>query len=389
MFLLDKPYVSDFLKRTIKENSIPVVDTTESRGLDLFEGTNLLSEDDAKLDAEKNPLIYTNSENAIGWISKNLSFTDLPQKIELFKDKYKFRELISGLFPGFFYKKVAFNSLDEVNISLIPLPFIIKPSVGFFSMGVYKVNREEEWSEVKEKIKTEVSKALKIYPDQVISYTSFIIEQCINGDEFAVDTYFDSQGAPVILDILQHTFADESDVSDRVYSSSKEIIQSNFKEVHSFLKKIGELAQVKNFPCHVELRKESDGTLIPIEINPMRFGGWCTTPDFTYSAYGINSYLYFYNQQKPDWDKVLEDKDNKVFSLIVLDNSTGVDGDDILFFNYEKLLSDFDKPLELRKINYKEYPVFGFLFVESDDDNLQELENILKSDLKKYITVKS
>jgi hypothetical protein len=75
--------------------------------------------------------------------------------------------------------------------------------------------------------------------------------------------------------------------------------------------------------------------------------------------------------------------------LIVLDNSTGVDEDDILSFNYEKLLADFVKPLELRKINYKEYPVFGFLFTESADDNLQELENILKSDLREYITVKS
>ncbi|MBM9520662.1 ATP-grasp domain-containing protein [Desulforhopalus vacuolatus] len=388
MFLLDKPYVSDFLKRTIKENAIPVVDTIESRELGLLKGTNIISEETAKLEAENNPLIYTNSENTIGWISENLSFTDIPQKIELFKDKYKFRELISDLFPDFFYKKVDFNSLDEIDISSFPFPFIIKPSVGFFSMGVYKVNAGEEWSEVKEKIKNEVSKALKIYPDQVISYTSFIIEQCINGEEFAIDTYFDSQGDPVILNILQHAFSDDSDVSDRIYMSSKEIIKNNFEDVYSFLKKIGELAQVKNFPCHVELRKESDGTLIPIEINPMRFGGWCTTPDFTYSVYGINSYLYYYNQQKPDWDKVLEGKDNKVFSLIVLDNSTGVDGNNITSFNYEKLLSDFAKPLELRRIDYKEYPIFGFLFTESADDNLQELENILKSNLREYITAK-
>ena len=35
--------------------------------------------------------LYSNSENSFGWISENLGFTGLPEKIELFKNKIKFR----------------------------------------------------------------------------------------------------------------------------------------------------------------------------------------------------------------------------------------------------------------------------------------------------------
>ena len=58
---------------------------------------------------------------------------------------------------------------------------------------------------------------------------------------------------------------------------------------------------------------------------------------------------------------------------------------DIKAFDYEQLLTRFEKPLELRKINYGEYPVFGFLFAETRSGNMAELEYILQSDLKEFI----
>ncbi len=150
---------------------------------------------------------------------------------------------------------------------------------------------------------------------------------------------------------------------------------------------IGRRAGVKHFPVHIELRKSSDGRLIPIEVNPMRFGGWCTTADMTYLAYGLNPYIYYFQQKKPDWSKLLEAKAQKLFSIIVLDNSTGVEAQQIKSFDYEKLCTHFEKPLELRKINYREYPVFGFAFVETRADNFKELKYILDSDLREFIEV--
>ena len=191
----------------------------------------------------------------------------------------------------------------------------------------------------------------------------------------------------MVLGILKHVFSSDADVSDRVYVSSKDIIEENLTEFTEFADKIGRVAKVKNFPVHIELRKDRDGTVLPIEVNPIRFGGWCTTADISFLAYGFNPYLYYYRQKKPDWSKLLQGKEGKLFCIVVLDNSTGVDTGKIKSFAYDRLLTKFKKPLELRKIDFHEYPVFGFLFTETEEDNFIELKNILDSDLKEYITI--
>jgi len=390
MFFADEPYISEFFKKTVSDNNIPVIDTEIAKEMKLHSNTNFLSKPDAVKLASKstNPLLYTTSENAIGWISQNLSSTDLPSKIDLFKNKFKFRTLIQSLYPGFYFKEVHINNLESINFHKLPLPFIIKPTVGFFSMGVYKVSDKKEWNNTIELIKNEIDQVKNLYPSEVLDTNTFIIEECIEGDEFAVDAYFNSTGEPVILSILHHTFSSDTDVSDRVYTTSRDIIESNIEEFTNFLKNIGKLSNVKNFPVHVELRRNKKGKILPIEVNPMRFGGWCTTADITYQAYGFNPYLYYYTQKKPDWNKVLINKEGKLFSIVVLDNSTGIEAKNILSFNYEKLMKNFENPLELRKIDFNKYPVFGFLFTETREDNFEELKRILDSDLSEFITEK-
>jgi len=388
MFFVDKPYVSEFFKMTVKDNVIPVVGTEIAKKLGLYSGTKVISEDEAIEIARKtdNPVMYMTSENSIDWITKNLAFSNLPEKIALFKDKLKFRELTKSIFPSFYFKGVCIEDLTKIQFKEITQPFIIKPKVGFFSMGVYKVSSYKEWINTIDLIIEEIEQIKDLYPKEVLDTSSFIIEQCINGEEFAVDAYYNSTGEPVILSILKHTFSSDKDVSDRVYTSSKDIIENNLKEFTNFTEKIGKLAGVKNFPIHIELRRDDDGTLLPIEVNPMRFGGWCTTADISFLAYGFNPYLYYYSQKKPNWSEVLKGKEEKLFSIIVLDNSTGIDVNKITSFNYEKLLLNFEKPIELRKIDYKKYPVFGFLFTETREDNFIELKNILDSDLNEFVS---
>ena len=388
MFFVDEPYVSEFLKKTVKDNAIPVVGTKIAKNLGLYPGTKFISEDEAieLARAADIPAIYTNSENAIGWIAKNLAFSDLPGKIDLFKDKLKFRELTQSIFPSFAFKGVHVEDLGDISFSELPLPFIIKPTVGFFSMGVYKVSNLKEWENTIASLHAEIDQIKDLYPEEVLNTRSFIIEQLINGEEYAFDAYFDSTGEPVVLSILKHVFSSDTDVSDRVYITSKEIVESNLDEFTGFARKIGALANVKNFPVHIELRRDKDGSLLPIEVNPMRFGGWCTTADISFLAYGLNPYLYYYLQKKPDWPEILNGKEGKLFSIIVLDNSTGIDTAEITSFDYEKLLSQFEKPMELRKVDHKTYPVFGFLFTETREDNYIELENILHSDLTEFVS---
>jgi len=389
LFFVDKPFVSDFFKETVRDHGIPIVGTEVSRTLDLYPGTRITTEAEA-INTVLEPgeqLIYTTSENALGWIIKNLAFSVLVEKIDLFKNKVAFRELTRSLAPDFFFQEVCFEDLINLPHPAKELPLVIKPATGFMSEGVYKVKDAGDWDQTIKKILTDGEKSKSHYPPEVVNASSLIIEECIQGEEFALDAYFDANGEAVILNILKHTFSSADDVGDRVYTSSKEIIEENLLEFTEFSTRIGQLAGVKYFPAHIELRRNPDGTLIPIEINPLRFGGWCTTADLTYHAYGFNPYVYFYSQLKPDWEEILTNKAGKLYSIIILDNSTGIDPTKIISFEYQKLLADFENPLELRKFDFTEYPVFGFLFAETSIENEVELEKILVSDLKEYITI--
>lgn len=387
MIILDKPYISEFLLNTLDRNRIPVIHNSVAD--EFIKGRNLLliSENDAidKFTNDPDCLLYTNSENSISWIEEKLQHTRLPEQIRIFKNKIVFRDLLKDIYPDYFYAKVSLDDIDSLDVEKFPFPFIIKPAVGFFSLGVYQVENPLEWQAIVLTIKNEVELIKNLYPPEVLHTGEFIIEECINGDEFAIDCYFDKSGKPVVLNIMKHIFSSGKDVNDRVYITSKEIIEEFKDIITAFLSRIGERTYLRNFPAHIEVRIGSDGTIAPIEVNPLRFGGWCSTPDLAWYAFGINLYEYLFQQKQPDWSKLLEGKDGMVYSNIVLNNSTGIEGKFIKSFDYEKLLSTFEKPLELRKTDFTKFPLFGFLFCETRYQNMQELEKILLSDLQEYI----
>ena len=390
MILIDQPYISEFLLQTIKENKLKIVSTEVARTMVSDESLNWIPENEAVEFITNNPdyPIYTNSENSISWVEKNLASTKLPGQIHLFKNKIKFRELLNDTFPNYFFKGIKFEDLTHFSIENIKFPFIIKPAVGFFSLGVHKVDKPSEWSEVLSKITRDITEIKGFYPNEVVDTDYFILEDCIEGEEYAADCYFNKIGEPVILSILHHRFSTGKDVNDRVYTTSKEIIEKHLPKMQKFLNTLTNLTNLKNFPFHVEVRIDKNGTIIPIEVNPMRFGGWCTTADLSYFAFGFNSYLYFLNATKPNWEELFKASKNKKYSLVLLDNNSGIPENQIASFNYELLLSDFENPMELRKVDFNDYPFFGMVFVETTSGNEKEIDQILTSDLRKYIKAK-
>jgi len=395
MFLLDQPYISDFMRQTLKEHQIPVVATPEALAMEPLPGTRLVDPDEAAMrlnrglnahsGAAPDSPLYTTSENALNWIASNLADTELPTQINLFKDKLKFRQGTQSLFPELFFRGVEYSDLDSLDVYRLQFPFIIKPSVGFFSMGVHKVDSPEEWKSTLSAIHTEIAHKQKIYPREVLDTATFIIEECIEGDEFAVDVWFDHNSTAVVVGIHQHLFASAHDVSDRVYLTSKQILARYLDEFTTFATRVGQQLGVKNFPVHMELRR-NNGIILPIEVNPMRFGGWCSTADSTAMAFDFNPYVSYYTRNSPDWDTILMHKDDTVHSIVVLDNSTGIDTDKIIIFDYTALENEFERPLEMRYTDFKRYNVFGFLFSATRADNMAELEHILSSDLKEFVT---
>ncbi|PRY96619.1 ATP-grasp domain-containing protein [Marinilabilia salmonicolor] len=386
MIILDHPYVSQILEDTIAQNNYGVLNNIAAEELTSRKDLQLLN-DEAFTKAIRNqkvPLLYTNSENSIEWITQNLGFTRLPELILIFKNKARFRERIKSMYPDFFFKEVSFDQLDQLSSQALPFPFIIKPSVGFFSIGVHVVNNPEEWGKVVAKLKAEIGSLGHNFPGEVINVSNFILEEIIPGDEFAVDVYYDRNGEPVVLNILKHLFSSAEDVSDRVYITSKQIIEEHLESFTQFLSKMGDLIELRGFPMHIEFRVDSNNHIIPIEVNPMRFAGWCVT-DIAWYAFGINVYEYFFEQKQPDWEAILKDKNDDIYSMVVADLPKDIPADNIKEIDYEKFRTYFEDPLELRKIDYKKHGVFAFQFARTSYKNRKLLEDILQSDLKEFL----
>ena len=85
MFLIDYPFVSDFLIDSIKKNNFKIVATKEAKELILDDSLNWISEEKALSIIKDNPntSVYSNSENAIAWVIKNLGTSPLLNKIQL------------------------------------------------------------------------------------------------------------------------------------------------------------------------------------------------------------------------------------------------------------------------------------------------------------------
>ena len=388
MMILDKPYVSKFLEDSLIDMQIPVLKNKALEEFNLSSKILTIDEDEfiKRVKLSQIPLIFSNSENSINWIKKNLSFTDLPKKISIFKDKYEFRKIMKPYYPNYFFQKVNFAELEKLDVSNLQFPFIIKPSVGFFSVGVYLVKNLEEWPNIIKFIQRDMNNINKIFPIEVIDSSSFIIEENIEGEEYAVDVYFNSNGKPVIMNILKHYFASPEDTSDRLYITSKKIIEQSREIFLETLEKISQATKIKNFPMHIEFRVDKNKKIGIIEANPMRFAGLCVT-DLAYFAWGTNNYKLFFEQKAPDWNQILKDKEGKIFAMVVGNIPADINLRDIKSIDYDKFAKKFSKPLDIRKINYHEFPLFSIAFAEFDEKNMTEMKELLNDDFKDIISL--
>ncbi len=364
MIIIEKPYASEFLIDTVVKNDWGVLENDAIKDADIEEGAfEMIPSELAKnyYLTQEYPLIYSNSENAISWVLQNLPDSNLSNYIRFCKDKVSFREALSEMYPDFYYKSIELAELKNISAEEVKFPVVLKPAVGFLSFGVHTVRDAKEWKDVIEKLDKEMRMASIMYPSHVVSSTKFIIEEMIEGEEYAVDAYYDRDGEPVILNIFQHPFYSTSDVSDRIYLMSTGIMVKYMAKFGLLLREIGKLKNIRNFPMHIELRVTKEDEIIPIEINPMRFAGWCTT-DVAKYAWGINVYESFFEQRMPDWNSILANSSKEVYYFSMAEVPSNIDRSKIQGFEYERFLANYSNVLEVRRINPKENPLFAIIF---------------------------
>jgi len=386
MILLDAPYVSDFLKLSVKALKLPVLDTPSARSMTDGADVVFIDTDEFTRRLASGERVYTNSENSLDLIIKAAGDSDLARQIEICKDKALFRETIADIHPDYQFLRATPDSLKDLDISHMPCPFVAKPARGFFSLGVHLVSSHDQWPETITAILAEQTAMNDEYPEEVVDGGEFIIEQGIAGEEYAIDVYYNGAGEPVITNILHHHFISEDDVSDRFYYTSPEIIRTWLEPFTDYVTRIGRVCEFRNFPIHLEVRVDAAGHIVPIEANPLRFAGWCVA-DITTHAWGFNPYEYYFKDMRPDWTAILKERGEEACGMIIGDVPAGIDRDTISHIDFDSFLGLFETVLELRKIDYTAYPLFAFVFAKMESGSMDAIRPLLEADFSRYISM--
>lgn len=382
MIIIDAPYASKPLLDYIEQSQHPVLANDFARSLTPARSLNLVADDEAIARLEAGERVYTNSENALAWILEHVDNPVLTDAIELFKDKAAMREKLAPLNPGLFYATVTRDELDAVNVDDLPLPVVLKPSVGFCSMGVYVIEERDDWAAAVADIARREEGWHERYPESVVGGDVYIIEGFIGGTEYALDCYFDEEGAPHLLNVLRHDFAGPEDTSDRMYLTDASIVEQMAPRFLHWLGQVNEVVGARNIPVHVELRVDGD-VIAPIEFNPLRFAGLGGT-DVAYFAVGLRTYEAFLENEEVDLAALYGARPNEVFSMSLLNPAP--EADLSVPFDHERLLAHFSHVLSYHRFDPVTVGFYGFLFLSTgaDEAGAAERDWLLRSDLREF-----
>ena len=378
MVILERPFVSDLMVETLEKNNIPVLknEMSEQR----VANGRVLSDQEFCEEFKKTGKLYTVSENALGWIYEHIEDKRFLDSISIVKDKAAFRSICRGIYPDFFFKELNINEMKNIDINSIVFPCVIKPSVGFLSKGVFVVHDEKEYQAAVDSLLNDFAKAGDGFPEFVVGKSRFLIEEYIRGEEYAVDTYFDENETPVILNIFHHKFMNESDTSDRLYLTNKGLFDQYEEPFTRFLVNLNKTLHLKNFPMHIEFRYDGKKA-VPIEINPLRFTGFCLNELQVFIS-GQHPMLSFLRGKHVSKEEMWQGRENYTYAFGVLEMPASKEEKN---FNEEKFRADFQDVLDVRRVPDRSAGVAATVFVRTETANILDLDRIMSLDMREYV----
>ena len=309
------------------------------------------------------------SEASLEIVKEKLSDKSKKNAIDCLKDKHKFREILSVIYPNYQYKKIKFDDIKTLKINK---KTVLKPIKGCFGTAVKIIDENSNLKLISQEIKEEVDKNSGVLSESVLSHDDFLLEDYIMGEEYAVDMFFDEKGEPHIVNIYHHPMPKIDAYLHMIYYTSKDVFDRIYDSAMDFFRKLNNILNVKNFVLHGEFKFNEE--LFPIEINAMRYGGM-GLGNMIYYSVGVNPYECFKNGESPDWDAIWKKHKNDNFAFFIAYNGTHVN-----FLTQEpdidKLKRDFTEILCEQTFDYKTQLVFGIFCIKENTANLQKLLTI-------------
>lgn len=322
--------------------------------------------------------VCVSSESSLDLVMSRSDDAITKSAIATMKNKFLFRQALAPLFPSYFYRTVELRDLDRV---VLPkgMPCVLKPMKGFFAQGIRFIDETSDLAALREGLRTELGDSQRLFSEQVITTQKFVIEQQLFGEEYAADFYFDERGEPVILNIMHHPHHADFTYMHTLYHTSFEIFERLHGKLMEFLRQLNVALGIRNFQVHAEFILQ-EGRLIPVEFNPLRFGGFGLA-DLTWFAFGINPWEAFFGGQKPNMLEVFRSlRTSEHFGWVMAYNGKGIDVATSVP-NHDRMKQQLGTILHYKKVDHREQPVSALAYVR---DDFAHLRQILEYDFNQY-----
>jgi hypothetical protein len=295
--------------------------------------------------------------------------------IKTLKDKYSFRKALASIYPEYRYQ---FVKASEINSLKITHKSVIKPVKGVFGTAVRTIDRDTDLTNLAIELKAELSKNASIFSDGVLSQEDFLVEEYIDGEEYAVDMFYDATGNPCIINICHHPIPKNRAYLHILYYFSQEVFDRIYTKAKHFFTQLNQILNVTNLTMHCEFKLD-DSKLMPIEINTLRYGGM-GFGNMVFHALGINPYTCFLNNIEPDWQTIWKDKREDIFCFFIAYNGANINVSEYKP-NRERLKQQFTEVLLEQSFDYQNQLTFGIYCLKETKENLS---NLLKIDFDDF-----
>jgi ATP-grasp domain len=277
----------------------------------------------------------------------------------LLKDKYAFRQLLQSLYPDFYFKQGRLQ--DLLSAKFDPnTRYVVKPLKGCFGTGVRVVDGSLNPSKLTAEIETELARNSAVLSGDALTGDEFLIETYLEGEEYAVDMFFDSHQKPVITNIYHHPLPANPAYLHMLYYANRAAFEAVYEPALAFFNSLNAQLQVSNLPIHAEF-KLHNGRLMPIELNPFRFGGMGLC-NLGYHALGVNAYQCYLENTEPDWASIWKDKQH-IYGYFIAYNGAHTDVSKARP-NWPLLRQQFSHIILETPFDYTTQLVFGILYIE-------------------------
>ena len=290
--------------------------------------------------------------------------------IRTLKDKLAFRELLRPIYPDFTFATVATSDLHTLHLDR-DRRYVIKPVRGAFGAGVRTIRGDADLARLQDEIVAEMERNAVVLSETALASDRLVVEQHIEGEEYAADVFFDSTGHPVLLCTYHHPMPANPSYLHMVYYASPRVWALVAPQATEFFTALNEHLGIANLAMHAEFRLQR-GRLVPIEINALRFGGM-GLGNMIHHGLGINPYRHFIDGTRPDTARLTRDPRALVFFIAYngATVNTATHRPD-----WSRLRRQFTEIVLEVPFDYRAQLAFGILYAREPEERIPELLHI-------------